>query len=189
MRRKENSEITAQNKQKIMDTATRLFLKQGASETSLAAIAKELGISKGTLYYYYPSKNELIFDITERHMNQITGDLLSWVESIGKDKDPVDVLEYVFKTILGAETRGKLHIYLIHEAISGNAALRKRFRETYKEWRRMLEYGLDKVMKGKDDHKVRAELILTVIDGALIQHMLGVRANPLRDIISPIMKE
>ncbi len=171
-----------------MDTAAQLFMKQGANETSLADIAKSLGISKGTLYYYYPSKNELIFEITERHMNQITQDLLSWVENIGTDKDTVEVLEYVFKTILGAETRGKLHIYLIHDAIAGNSAIKKRFKETYKEWRRMLEYGLDKVMKDRKDHKVLAELVLTVIDGALIQNMLGVRVNPLREIIVPIVK-
>ena len=39
----------------ILETATRLFTEKGIHETSLADIAKEARLSKGTLYYYYPS--------------------------------------------------------------------------------------------------------------------------------------
>ena len=52
----------------IIKVATELIGKKGVEKTSLADIAREAGISKGTLYYYYPTKNDirtckLVFEI------------------------------------------------------------------------------------------------------------------------------
>ena len=47
-------------KETILSAATDLIIKQGVKNTSLADIAKASNISKGTLYYHYSSKNDLI---------------------------------------------------------------------------------------------------------------------------------
>lgn len=44
----------------IVQTATRMFLENGYSATSPNAISKELGISPGSLTYYYPTKEHLL---------------------------------------------------------------------------------------------------------------------------------
>ncbi|UII55839.1 TetR/AcrR family transcriptional regulator [Cytobacillus spongiae] len=46
--------------EKIIDTAYRLFAENGFEKTSMSAIAKEMGISKPAIYYYFPSKEQLI---------------------------------------------------------------------------------------------------------------------------------
>jgi AcrR family transcriptional regulator len=43
----------------ILDVARRSFLENGYSATSMSAISVELGGSKGTLWSYFPSKEEL----------------------------------------------------------------------------------------------------------------------------------
>lgn len=43
----------------ILDVARRSFLENGYSATSMSAISAELGGSKGTLWNYFPSKEEL----------------------------------------------------------------------------------------------------------------------------------
>jgi TetR/AcrR family transcriptional repressor of mexJK operon len=43
--------------------AQRLFLERGFAGTSTDAIASEAGVSKQTLYVYYPSKEELLADV------------------------------------------------------------------------------------------------------------------------------
>ena len=50
---------------KFIATAERLILDKGANDFSLADLAKTMGISKGTLYYHYPTKDELILDIMD----------------------------------------------------------------------------------------------------------------------------
>jgi TetR/AcrR family transcriptional regulator, mexJK operon transcriptional repressor len=46
--------------------AQRLFLRNGFSETSTDALAAEAGVSKQTLYAYYPSKEALLADVLEQ---------------------------------------------------------------------------------------------------------------------------
>ena len=46
---------------KIISVSTKKFAKNGYQNTSLADIAKSAKISKGTLFYHYPSKEDLFF--------------------------------------------------------------------------------------------------------------------------------
>ncbi|WP_232699647.1 TetR/AcrR family transcriptional regulator [Brevibacillus daliensis] len=44
----------------IVETAYKMFSKNGFEKTSLSMIAKEVGISKPAIYYYFDSKEKLI---------------------------------------------------------------------------------------------------------------------------------
>ncbi|MFC3415295.1 TetR/AcrR family transcriptional regulator [Algoriphagus hitonicola] len=52
------SKATVENK--ILDVAFRFFLKKGFRKTTMEEIAQDLGMSKKTLYKYYPGKFELL---------------------------------------------------------------------------------------------------------------------------------
>jgi AcrR family transcriptional regulator len=52
-------------RRQIIDGARRLFLAQGFDAASMNAIAHEAGVSKGTLYVYFKSKEELFEAIVE----------------------------------------------------------------------------------------------------------------------------
>ncbi len=56
--------------QRILDTAGRLFYGQGIRAVGVDTIAAEIGISKRTLYNYYPSKDELILAYLSRFLKQ-----------------------------------------------------------------------------------------------------------------------
>lgn len=51
------------SREEIIDAARRIMLRDGIAATTLDAIAKEVGLTKGALYYYYPSKDALFFEI------------------------------------------------------------------------------------------------------------------------------
>lgn len=125
------------NKQRIIDAATRLFIRQGAHNTSLADIAKELDISKGTLYYYYSAKSDLIFDVTDIYMKRLSAKLLNWIKGHDSREQPAEIISVVFKTMFKTTSRGKLHIYLIYEAITHNDALKTRIRQAYLKWQEL----------------------------------------------------
>ena len=60
--------------------AAMLFREKGYLNTTVNEIAKELGIQKGSLYYYITDKETLLFDILNRtmdHMLKQVGDLPS----------------------------------------------------------------------------------------------------------------
>lgn len=170
-------------RQNILDAASKLMTQKGIKNTSLADIAKEVGISKGTLYYYYSSKDDIIYDITDIHLKKMTEELLTWIKNIQSDADPQEILTVVFEKILSAETRGKLHLYLISDAVISNNSLKGRFIEKYKEWRITLEDGTRMVLKDrKVNYEVLSHIILAALDGFTIQRMLGVEKLPIKDI-------
>jgi AcrR family transcriptional regulator len=53
--------------------AAMLFRENGYLNTSVKEIAKELGIQKGSLYYYIENKEKLLFEILNRTMNTMLG--------------------------------------------------------------------------------------------------------------------
>jgi AcrR family transcriptional regulator len=52
-----------QSREEIVDAARRVMLRDGIAATTLAAVAKEVGLTKTALYYYYPSKDALYFEL------------------------------------------------------------------------------------------------------------------------------
>ncbi len=57
-------------KEKITAQSISLFEKKGFTETSIQDIVDSLGVTKGTFYYYFSSKEELLMDI---HLGYIDG--------------------------------------------------------------------------------------------------------------------
>jgi AcrR family transcriptional regulator len=51
---------TSENRKKILATSLRLFTAQGVDATPTAQISKEAGLSTGTLFHYFPDKNNLV---------------------------------------------------------------------------------------------------------------------------------
>ena len=170
---------SAKTREKIISTAAFLITKQGAENTSLSDIARESGISKGTLYYYYPTKSELIFEITKRHMNRLSEDILKWVGSMGKGLPPEKILQAVYSLLTRASKRGRLHLYLIYDGISGNDAATERVRHIYQEWKETVKEGLTKIIREDSDKEILAELILACLDGIFIQASLGIKDIPI----------
>jgi AcrR family transcriptional regulator len=52
-----------QSREEILSGARRVLLRNGIAATTLDAVAKEVGMSKTALYYYFPSKDTLFFEL------------------------------------------------------------------------------------------------------------------------------
>ena len=60
-----------ERKKEILDTAQTLFYSNGYEQTSINNIIEKIGISKGTFYYYFNSKEELLDSLAERSAIEI----------------------------------------------------------------------------------------------------------------------
>lgn len=60
-----------ERKKQIIETAIRLFAKKGFYSTSIQEIADQSGVSKGTVYLHFQSKDELILRIFRYYFNKI----------------------------------------------------------------------------------------------------------------------
>jgi len=175
-------------RRKILDAAGELMIERGIKETSLKDIAKKAGISTGTLYYYFSTKDEIIYEIADNNLRHITDGLLYWLNHVDSGTSREKILKTVFEKIRAAETRGKLHLYLISEAQAANSALKQKFTERYENWRKTMFLGLNKVLKnGGEAHEPLAYLILAAIDGLIIQKMFKGDAIPIDSIVKLIV--
>lgn len=63
-----------ERRNEILDTAERLFISKGYAKSTVNDILQEIGIAKGTFYYYFKSKEEvmdaIIIRLTEKYVGR-----------------------------------------------------------------------------------------------------------------------
>ncbi|WP_294467184.1 TetR/AcrR family transcriptional regulator [uncultured Anaerofustis sp.] len=60
-----------ERKNEILDIAEQQFVAKGFDNTSTNDILREIGIARGTLYYHFKSKEEILDAVTERITEQL----------------------------------------------------------------------------------------------------------------------
>ncbi len=74
-------------RQRILDTALESFGTTGVDGTSLDALARELGLRKQSILYYFNSKNALFQAVVDEAANEFIDEL----DAVISDVDPRDV--------------------------------------------------------------------------------------------------
>lgn len=84
----------------LLDATSALIVESGCAKTTLAQIMKRTGLSKGAIYHYIKSKDELLAKVLEARIHE-TND--RFFEKMGKNKqkleDPIDVLSESFEAL------------------------------------------------------------------------------------------
>jgi len=169
------------NRHLILETVSRLFTKMGIMNTSFSDISKECKLSKGTIYYYYPSKDHLIYEVTDYHFKQVTDAIFIWIGKTSADFPLHKAIKTLFELIFETADKCKLHVCLLNEAIMGNEPLNKRFLEKYNEWKTMIEVGLLKISGPNDDFKKLSNAIILMLDGIIFMRSSGNDPQSIED--------
>ncbi len=118
----------------IYNKALELFIAQGYDATPLSQIASDLGLTKAAIYYYFNSKEELLFYIHDRNMKR---DLIPIIEGAEKIKDPEERISYLVNNYIEKSmVRDASARVLIHEV----GKLSKSHQKTIiKYWKQMFQ--------------------------------------------------
>ncbi|NLY82386.1 MAG: TetR/AcrR family transcriptional regulator [Clostridiales bacterium] len=170
---------------RILDTASMMLEEKSFNSISLSQIATKTGISKGSIYYYYNSKDDLLYDIADIYLSQLYSDLLVWVDN--KDKD-TSLPRLLYFSLNGGieEPEKSLRLNLVMDAIAGNEELKNKLIRKYKEFKEIFSEKIMERMNAPDSKKSSyyGWLLLTIIDGVVIQNLLGNEELVNKDFIN-----
>ena len=76
-------DVSEERKDQILDAASEVFVEKGVHEARMDDIVKESGLSKGTLYWYFKSKDEIVLSIFERMFSREFQELENLVDADG----------------------------------------------------------------------------------------------------------
>ncbi len=167
--------MTKGTRQRIIDAAMELFWLKGYGSTSIADILSRSQVNSGSLYYFFPGKQDVLIAVLEAYRNGIGPMLLepSWA---GVD-DPVERIFALLATYRRAlaETGctygcpiGSLALEL-HEP---DPPIRSLLAENFTVWVDSVEGCLyaaaDRLPEGTN-LRALAELVLSVMEGGVMQ--------------------
>lgn len=153
----------------ILDTTEFLLINDTIDNISLANIATSAGISKGTLYYHYKAKEDILLDITDRYLEQQWNDFIKWTENKEKDTSIHRLVKYVIERAI-LETGPRMH--LIYNACVGNKELQDKLIERYNKFQKIISAKVAERIQGIDPEYI-AWLVMLISDGIVIQSEIG----------------
>ncbi|MHC5226827.1 TetR/AcrR family transcriptional regulator [Enterococcus sp. LJL99] len=103
----------------ILDCAAKLFMTKGYESTSVNTILKEIGIAKGTFYYYFDSKEEVMDGVVMRFVDEE----LKYAQSILAD-DSITPIEKLIKALF-KQNQSDNEINMVKQMYEANNALMK----------------------------------------------------------------
>lgn len=155
-------------KERILETADRLFYLRGIRAVGVDSIAAEIGISKRTLYNHFPSKDELIAAYLARRFKQVPA----------SEKPPAEQILGTFDSLerhfARTDFRGCPFVNAVAELGAEDQAV-KQIAIAFKESRRVWFRDLLRQLEVADAEGLATKLTL-LVDGSIAQNL--VRDDP-----------
>ena len=115
-----------ERKNEILDAAEKLFGAKGFDHTSTNDILNEIGIARGTLYYHFKSKEDILDAMIER----ITRQLIAKATDIVQKKE-IPVLQRLTMTIMTLNVNNELGLEVMQQVHKPqNALMHQKMQET-----------------------------------------------------------
>ncbi len=177
-------------REQILQAAERLIARRGTDNTSLLDIATKTKLSRGTLYYYFPTKQSLLLAVTDRHMDAVTSKFFKLINDQSLT-DSESILTALFDIVLSDRMRGGIHAHLLQEAAHGNRMVRRRIALRYRAWNHLIVREFHRLGINRK-RKQKAAFILAVIDGLVVRQLLfgsNARKGPYPGLIAKGLRD
>lgn len=174
----------AERRSQILRAARAVFVERGYLAARVEDIARRAGLSKGAVYFYYPSKRELFLALV-REEQEAT---YSFLDQADHDPRPAGVKllelgrEYV-EYFAGLKTPPRFFL-MSSEAAIRDEEIREELAATHQRFvdatTRVLAQGMAEGTFREGDPLAAAMLFKAMIDGLAGQAAIGIRPDPQR---------
>ena len=158
-------EIRTRREEEILEAASKLFAECGYTDADTQTLADRLGVGKGTIYRYFPSKRELFLAAADRLLQQLHFSIKTAVHQIEKSVDRMYLGIYTYLKFFAE------HPEFVELIIQERAHFKDRDKPTYfesreqfsSEWQQdfneLVESGLIRDMPFEKFHDIISDLL------------------------------
>lgn len=156
----------------IVQATTRVLLKEGYEACTTNRVAKEAGVSIGSLYQYFPNKKSLVVAVMERHQEQLRESIIARLAEVDGADLPTAVGEVVRALLSVQKLQPKLHRVLL-EQVPRIGAL-KRLHELHGQYEPLIEAWLEANAPrlGLKHPTVAAYVLISACEGVVTRVMV-----------------
>ncbi len=172
-------------KEKLLNSAKKLFSKKGYYETKVSDIVADAGLSQGTFYLYFKSKEDIFIELVKSMSNKVVKLLKDYASM---EMDPEEVIKnstFDFFRVM-YEERPIAYIFLF-QLVGTNEKFRKLYMDKNKKVRELLHIIVEKGVKSGVFSYKNTENIVNILMGYVrivyLEYLLKDNI-PLEDILS-----
>ncbi len=178
-------------REQILGAALKLFVTHGYEDSTVDEIAREAGLSKGSIYWYFDSKLEILFELTDRYVAETQSEVIRMASA---EKFGTEALYRVHREMHIRDEKDPNRQRLLGQ-LMGLAQhypeIRDRLRDYYRKWDQVASDLIkDAVEKGKAlpvDAKAIAQAVNALYDGMSLRQQIDPDVNPVH-VIETTMK-
>ena len=181
--------IRNESRTRIMVAALELFAIDGYHNTSISKIAKHAGISKGLMYNYFDSKEELLKDVVVMSLEDAL-DMVEQMQSKMAGMEPVEVLrfslEMFFNMLVENKAMWKLTLSLAMQ-ISNMPIITKVIHKIFDD--ALIQYERLFQLNDYLDYKSEAKLLAAQLDGIALHSLIFEKTYNLEEVKNKLIKK
>lgn len=182
---KQFEEIRESKKELIRSKALKLFARDGYYTTSISKIATDAKISKGLIYNYYESKEQLLKDIIFSGMKKITELADPDHDGIMTDEELLNMLN-IIKEMLQKDRRFWTLYFSILPQPSVMKIVKHEIDEMYKN---MVGIFADYFKReGYEEPEAEALILGSLLDGVSFNYLYNPHNYPIDKVINRIIQ-
>lgn len=154
--------VRGDKRDRILDSAMRVFASKGFFGAKVADIAQEAGVADGTIYLYFKSKDDLLISLFEHQMERVNEELQS---AMAGGKDPVDKLRRFVRAYIGLVEKNRHATEVITIELRQSAKFMKDYSNPrFAEFLKLLASTID---EGQRQGRLRADVPPAVVARAV----------------------
>jgi len=163
-------EIRSKSRKAILKAALKLFSQKGYGETTTAEIARKVGISKGLIYNYFPSKDAIL----ESLITESVREALPALKVSAKTADPHSTMEQLIRNWVDL-IRSDSDLMRLVLQLHTSGTYRKIIQRKAGELHELLASGVITLLGrlGSPDPELDSMLLGTILDGISLNYSVA----------------
>jgi len=185
--------MTDSTRQRILDTAERLFADQGFHATTLRQITSEAGVNLAAVNYHHGSKDALVLAVFQRRLDALNSERLARLDqalAVGDPPGLEQVLEaFIYPALLLSSSSsgdGGRFMRLLMRAWSENAT--QLHGKIARQYSHVMRAFADAVCRALDARPARLRQQLDFLIGALTYTMAETRADQVEQTADALIR-